>query len=74
MSDPLSHELLALLRCPATGQNLRPARAEDLRDFEGEFPEGGLVTDDETLAYPIRDGFPVLVNSEVRGRTQGSTS
>ena len=46
-------QLLELLRCPLTGSRLRP---------EGDF----LVAEVGGLAYPIRDGFPVMLVEEAR--------
>ena len=46
-------ELLELLRCPLTGSRLRP---------EGEW----LIADEGGLAYPIRDGFPVMLVEEAK--------
>lgn len=46
-------ELLELLRCPLTGSRLRP---------EGDF----LVAETGGLAYPVRDGFPVMLIEEAR--------
>ena len=52
MMDP---DLLALLVCPVTRTPLRhdPERQE-------------LVSDEAGLAYPIRDGVPVLLVEEAR--------
>jgi uncharacterized protein YbaR (Trm112 family) len=44
--------VLALLRCPATGQTLREV-------IEGERHE--LVTEDGTRRYPVVGGVPMLV-------------
>lgn len=52
MIDP---ELLAILVCPATRKPLR------LDEDRGE-----LVCDEAGLAYPIRDGVPVLLIEEAR--------
>lgn len=46
-------ELLAILVCPVTRQPLR---------LEGE----ELISDAAGLAYPIRDGVPVLLAEEAR--------
>ncbi|MCB1235307.1 MAG: hypothetical protein KDM91_09570 [Verrucomicrobiae bacterium] len=74
MSDvPLPHpepELLAILRCPETGQPLSladPARFEALRGLfpadpgEGGEIQGALIREDGRRAYPIRNGFPILL-------------
>ena len=53
-------DLLPLLRCPVTKQPLR----ETSRD---ELPQGwedGVVTADGKIAYPVRNGIPLLVPSE----------
>ena len=46
-------QLLELLRCPLTGSRLRP---------EGDF----LIAEVGGLAYPVRDGFPVMLVEEAR--------
>jgi uncharacterized protein YbaR (Trm112 family) len=45
--------LLEILRCPVTGSRLRP---------EGDF----LVAEVGGLAYPVRDGFPVMLMEEAK--------
>jgi hypothetical protein len=50
MIDP---ELLEILRCPLTHSRLR---------LEGEF----LVGEVGGLAYPVRDGIPVMLIEEAR--------
>lgn len=73
----ITHELLALLRCPQTRQTLSMASTEQLarvegaratgrlRDYAGRAVEetvvAGLVRADGALLYPIRDGIPVLL-------------
>ena len=52
-SNSIDPELLDLLRCPLTGSRLRP---------EGDF----LVAEVGGLAYPVRDGFPVMLMEEAR--------
>ena len=52
MMDP---DLLAVLVCPVT----RAALRYDAEDQE-------LVSDEAGLAYPIRDGVPVLLVEEAR--------
>ena len=52
-SNAIDPELLELLRCPVTGSRLR---------HEGDF----LVAEVGGLAYPIRDGFPVMLMEEAK--------
>lgn len=52
-SNQIDPELLELLRCPLTGSRLR---------HEGDF----LIAEEGGLAYPIRDGFPVMLMEEAR--------
>ena len=77
MLDP---ELLALLVCPATHQDITLATPEEIvrindairagrvRTAGGnpvEQPvEGALIRADRTIAYPIRDGIPVMLVAE----------
>jgi len=51
----LDPRLLAILVCPLTKSRLR---------YDAEAQE--LVSDSAGLAYPIRDGVPVLLASEAR--------
>lgn len=76
----IDKELLEILACPATHQSLREANAGEItalnkRLAEGaiknvggesvaEVLEGGLVREDATILYPIRDGIPVLLVHE----------
>lgn len=46
-------ELLEILRCPLTRSKLRP---------EGDF----LIAEVGGLAYPVRDGIPVMLIEEAR--------
>jgi uncharacterized protein YbaR (Trm112 family) len=55
MSAELDPRLLAILVCPLTKSRLR---------YDAEAQE--LVSDSAGLAYPIRDGVPVLLASEAR--------
>ena len=64
MEEDLSGEVRELLRCPRSGRPLKRAEAAELDLFAGDFPEGAWITDDRSFAYPVRDGFPVLVPSE----------
>ena len=56
-SQPPAHvldpELLEILRCPLTHSRLR---------LEGEF----LVAEEGGLAYPVRDGIPVMLIEEAK--------
>lgn len=77
MLDP---ELLALLVCPETHQDLTPAGPEEiarlneairqgrLRNVAGgtvaEPLEGALVRADRVIAYPVRDDIPVMLVDE----------
>jgi uncharacterized protein YbaR (Trm112 family) len=74
---PNPADLLDILRCPETGQNLRAAPpdmvqelerrrvAGDLLDRGGKpFPEplaAGLVREDGLVFYPVRGGIPILL-------------
>ena len=76
----ISTDLLEILRCPVTGQRLRPAPTElisrlasecsaaRLRDHAGNpvtAPiECGLVREDGKVFYPIRGGIPVMLPEE----------
>jgi uncharacterized protein YbaR (Trm112 family) len=57
----ISDELLALLVCPETHQALRLASPEDLARLR---LDAALVRNDGLVAYPIRDGIPVLIAEE----------
>lgn len=62
----MNPELLQVICCPATRQSLRLAGDSELsrlNDREGGV-EAALVTEDGRMAYPIRDGLPVLLVSE----------
>ena len=52
-SDTIDPELLEILRCPLTRSRLR---------VEGDF----LVAEIGGLAYPVRDGIPVMLAEEAR--------
>lgn len=61
----LSAAVAALLVCPTSGQPLHLASASELQAWTHPEPfEAAFVTADGTIAYPVRDGFPVLVAAE----------
>lgn len=65
MQCPLSPEVTALLVCPVTMQPLHFAIESERAKLPSEhFPEGAFLTQDGRLAYPVRDGFPVLLAAE----------
>ncbi len=55
MSIELSQDLLAMLVCPVSHGALR---------YDPETHE--LISDQANLAYPIRDGIPVMLAEEAR--------
>jgi uncharacterized protein YbaR (Trm112 family) len=55
MSGVLDPALLAILVCPATRTPLR---------YDAD--AGELISDAAGLAYPVRDGVPVMVVEEAR--------
>jgi uncharacterized protein YbaR (Trm112 family) len=52
-SNTIDPELLSILRCPLTRSKLRQ---------EGDF----LIAEVGNLAYPVRDGIPVMLIEEAR--------
>lgn len=65
MELSISDAVLALLVSPETKQRLRLATNEELATWTADVPfDGALVTMDGALAYPIRNGFPVIIASE----------
>ena len=73
----IDQDIIDILACPATQRSLRPLPADKLRvlndsitagraiyvngDKIDEALDAALVTDNETLIYPIRDNIPVLL-------------
>lgn len=55
----LDHRLLDLLVCPVCKGPLQP-----LRDADGHLTE--LHCPADRLAYPIRDGIPIMLETEAR--------
>lgn len=53
MSTTIDPELLEILRCPLTRSRLR---------LEGDF----LIAEVGGLAYPVRDGIPVMLIEEAK--------
>lgn len=76
MSDPseTSSDLAPLLRCPISGLPLREVASEECLKFPGEWDEGGFLSEDGQILYPIRNGFPLLVPSEATRLDSNSTS
>lgn len=80
MAQKLSAELVSLLICPATRLPLQLVQGEELQRFNQKIAAGDvttrgglpvtaqlsgiLVSADKRVAYPIRDGIPVLLISE----------
>ena len=54
-ATPIDPKLLELLVCPLTKQPLR---------YDAESQE--LISDAVQLAFPIRDGIPIMLPSEAR--------
>jgi uncharacterized protein YbaR (Trm112 family) len=59
MSIPLDPELLAILVCPATRGPLR---------YDPDAQE--LISESAGLAYPVRDGVPIMLVDEARRLSQ----
>jgi uncharacterized protein YbaR (Trm112 family) len=60
MSIELEPWVREILRCPVTGATLVDSTGPD-----GE-PELHSTDPDRPLAYPVRDGIPVLLESDAR--------
>jgi uncharacterized protein YbaR (Trm112 family) len=73
MSSQLpSQTLIDLLRCPLSGQSVRLASIEERAGLPAGL-EGALVREDGKMAYPIRDGIPVLLAEEILPVKSAST-
>lgn len=57
----ISKELLNILCCPKTKQPLHEANAEELEKLG---ISAALITADKKIAYPVRQGIPVLLTEE----------
>jgi hypothetical protein len=53
------HRLLDMLICPLCKSNLKLRRDEQMKPVE-------LVCAADRLAFPVRDGIPVMLESEAR--------
>ena len=60
-ADMPSDDLIALLRCPTSGQTLSIAPPETLARVS---LAAGLVREDGRVVYPIVDGIPLLLVDE----------
>lgn len=63
MSGSLKPDLLAILVCPATRGPLR---------YDADAEE--LISEAAGLAYPVREGVPVMLVEEARPLAGGATS
>jgi uncharacterized protein YbaR (Trm112 family) len=64
ISIPLTDALLKILRCPESRQALRLATDDELSTLNRgrECPvDTALIREDRQKAYPIQDGFPILL-------------
>jgi uncharacterized protein len=59
----LDHSLIHLLVCPVCKGALQMGRDEDLHPSE-------LICPADRLGFPIRDGIPVMLESEARTLTE----
>lgn len=64
MIDP---DLLALLRCPETGQRVREMTPDELTVINAQVATpvpAGLLREDGRLVFPVFDGIPVMLLDE----------
>ncbi len=63
MKLAVSPNVLALLKCPRTKQALHLATPEEQEKWQAldDSAEGFLVSEDGSIAYPIDEGFPILL-------------
>jgi len=57
-NKPVNGCLLAILRCPISGQPLRPATAEEAERLGFN---AALAAEDGRVLYPVEGGIPLLV-------------
>ncbi|MBH1932714.1 Trm112 family protein [Streptomyces sp. AV19] len=63
---PLEAGLLEILACPACHAPLREAAATEAEGASDETAELVCTSEGCALAYPVRDGIPVLLVDEAR--------
>ncbi|SDS27197.1 hypothetical protein SAMN04489860_1179 [Paraoerskovia marina] len=61
MTENVDPWVMDILRCPVTGATLVPTTGPD------GSPELHSTDPDRPLAYPVRDGIPVLLETDARG-------
>ncbi len=60
-------QLLSILRCPETGQPLRPATEAERHKAGLKDPEA-LIREDGLAIYPVRNGIPLFVRETSAGQ------
>ena len=67
MKLPLSAQTLAQLRCPKSRQALHLADEDEIKRWQQLEPKTTqfLVTKDGEMAYPVDDGYPILLLDRV---------
>jgi uncharacterized protein YbaR (Trm112 family) len=72
----ISESLLGILRCPETRQPLVLANANQIAAIQDALPgeniTEALVREDKLAAYPIDDGYPVLLLDRQLRRSGGA--